>query len=100
MRLQHNSTIAIATSLVIAAASFFVTEASAGKFRQLQKTPPPSGFGLTTIPNRGPLAREPEHCNNAASCNIMIAYCIGNGGDFEVNGSGAGGRPTKGTCTY
>lgn len=103
MKMNHNLAIVIVTTMAIATAGLMVTEASAGKFKKLQRTTPPSSLGLTANPGRGPMAAVKEHCNNAASCNLMIAYCIGNGGDFEVdpvNGTGAGGKPVKGTCTY
>ena len=45
-------------------------------------------------------ARADEHCNNVASCNIMIAYCTSTGGTFHVEGDGPEGQPSKGTCKY
>jgi hypothetical protein len=96
------SKIAIAAAFAIAVSSFFAAGASAAQFRTDSQRQGASSFAATPATGGGVVRRDPESCNNVASCNVMIAYCAATGGDFDVDPSGDDpeGRPGKGTCTW
>ena len=98
MKIITNCKTAMGAAIALALTTSFATEVSAQQLRSNARVP--QTLGLTTNSGGGNTAQVDEHCNNVASCNIMIAYCIGNGGDFEVEGSSGTGQPSKGTCHY
>ncbi len=74
--------------------------ASAAQIKGRVPTPPPHQLGLKA-PGGGQAEGHVEKCNNISSCNLLIAYCIGHGGDWEETGTpGPMGEPQKGKCTY
>ena len=88
--------------VALVALSAFGSAASAAQFKARTSTPPPRALGFKAAPGGGQSKGHVETCNNAASCNLMIAYCIGHGGDWQETPGTAGpqGEPTKGKCTY
>ena len=78
------------------------TLASAQQFRSQDRTPPPPVVGgFKAKGSDGSTKGHVETCNNAASCNLMISYCISHGGDWQETGIPTPeGRPQKGKCTY
>ena len=87
---------ALAAAIAIALTASFATDVSAQK----RTNPSTNTKKMTTWSGGSSTARADEHCNNVASCNIMIAYCISTGGEFQVDGNDPEGKPNKGTCKY
>ena len=86
-----------AVTMLAAMAAF--GSAEAGNLKNSTPKSRPGAFAAN--PAGGQAEGHTETCNNAASCNLMISYCISNGGDWEETGTpGAGGKPQKGKCTY
>ena len=87
--------------VTLVALSAFAGTASAAQFKTRTLTPPPPALGLKAAPGGGQSHAHVETCNNIASCNLMIAYCIGHGGKWKETGTpGPNGEPTQGKCTY
>jgi|APFEC2959095171_1045051.scaffolds.fasta_scaffold22303_2 hypothetical protein len=81
--------------------SAFAGAASAAQLKARVPAPPPHQLGLKAPGGGGQTHGHVETCNNKASCNLMIAYCAGHGGDWEETGTpGPQGEPQKGKCTY
>jgi hypothetical protein len=92
---------AFAAAVLVAASSIFAAQASAAQFRAERQTPPPpTTFGFAANSGGSGTTAIVETCNNAASCNLMISYCISHGGDWNETGHNGRGQPTSGSCTY
>jgi len=99
------NTAVAAIAVAVSVAGFAAADANAGNLRGERPSQPPQTVGGYAVnqgggSGPGPVARDPEHCNNVASCNLLIAYCIGHDGTWTGRGSDPQGRPSAGTCTY
>lgn len=98
------ASILIRSSLIATLAlsmSAFAGAASAAQLKARVPAPPPHQLGLKAAPGGGQAEGHVETCNNKASCNLMISYCISNGGDWQETGTPTPqGEPQKGKCTY
>lgn len=88
------ATLALSMSAVAGAAS-------AAQLKSRLPAPPPQQLGLKAPSGGGQTQGHVETCNNKASCNLMISYCISHGGDWQETGVPTPqGEPQKGKCTY
>lgn len=96
------TTTLVRTSLIATLAlsmSAFAGAASAAQLKARVPAPPPHQLGLAAP--GGQAEGHVEKCNNKSSCNLLIAYCVGHGGEWEETGTpGPNGEPQKGKCTY
>ncbi len=95
MKLFHNlATIAVIS--FVALSSFAATSQAAG----LKSAPKQHALGFKANQGGGQSQGHTETCNNAASCNLMIAYCDGKGKWTETGSPGPQGEPIQGQCVY
>ncbi len=91
---KHFLTAAIAAFAAMSAFS----AAEAGNLKASTAKPRPGAFAAN--PGGGQSKGHTETCNNAASCNLMIAYCDGKGKWTETGDPGPEGQPVQGKCEY
>ena len=72
--------------------------AEAGNLKASTAKPRPGAFAAN--PAGGDARGHTETCNNAASCNLLIAYCDGKGTWTETGAPGPEGQPVQGKCVY
>ncbi len=72
--------------------------AEAGNLKASAAKPRPGAFAANS--GGGQSKAHTETCNNAASCNLLIAYCDGKGTWTETGAPGPEGQPVQGKCDY